>query len=355
MSDTGEKMKRIELIGSIDTEAERKSRERWNSIAKPLESLGLLEEAAVRIAGITGSADIVLDKRAVVVMCADNGVVSENITQTDSSVTSIVARSAAKGDSSINLMAGTVNADVIAVDIGINGDVGEENLICRKISYGTDNIAYGAAMTIDQAEQAVSVGIDIIGELKSKGYKIVVSGEMGIGNTTTSSAIASVLLGLPVEEVTGRGAGLDSFGLKRKIDVIKRAIDANNPSADRPLELLSKLGGYDIAGMTGLFIGGAVYRVPVVIDGFISAVSAALAVGICPAVRRYMLCSHVSAEPAGAMMLSYLRMKPLIAAGLHLGEGTGGILLLPMLDAAIAVYNGAHRFDELPMERYRKL
>lgn len=348
-------MKRINLISDINKTALEKSNVRWNGVAKPLYSLGLLEEMVTQIAGITGSENILLDKRCVVDMCADNGVVCEGVTQTDSYVTAIVTKAMAEGTSNINRMAITCGADVIAVDIGINRDIKAENLICRKIAYGTENIAVGAAMTLKQAERAISVGIDIAGELKEKNYKIIVTGEMGIGNTTTSSAIASILLGLPPEDVTGRGAGLDSTGLKRKIDVIKRAISVNKPSSERPLELISKLGGYDIAGMTGLFIGGAVYRIPVVIDGFISAVSAALAIKICPLVRNYILCSHVSKEPAGMKILKYLGMKPLITAQMCLGEGTGGVLLLPMLDAILSIYNGAHRFDELPMERYKEL
>lgn len=347
-------MKRIKLITNTDITAEKKAYDRWNSVAKPLHSLGLLEKSVIQIAGITGSENVSLDKRCVVDMCADNGVVCEGVTQSDSSVTKIVAQAMAEGTSNINKMAGVCNADVIAVDIGINTDVNCENLLNRKIAYGTENIAAGSAMTVEQAERAISAGMDMVSKLKERGYKIIVTGEMGIGNTTTSSAIASVILGVSPEEVTGKGAGLDNDGLKRKISAVKRAIDINKPSPEKPLELLAKLGGYDVAGIAGLFLGGAVYHVPIVIDGFISAVSAAIAALICPKTKGYMLCSHVSKEPAGKMMLDYLGMKPLITAEMCLGEGTGGVLMLPMLDAALAVYNSAHRFDELPMERYKE-
>lgn len=347
-------MKRIELITDTDITAEKKAYDRWNSVAKPLHSLGFLEKAVIQIAGITGSEKVSLDKRCVVDMCADNGVVCEGVTQSDSSVTKIVAQAMAEGTSNINKMAGVCNADVIAVDMGINSDVDCKNIVNRKVAYGTENIAAGPAMTVEQAQKALAAGMDMVCELKEKGYKIIVTGEMGIGNTTTSSAIASVILGVSPESVTGKGAGLDNDGLKRKISAVKRAIEINKPTAERPFELLAKLGGYDIAGIAGLFLGGAVYHVPVVIDGFISAVSAAIAALICPKAKGYMLCSHVSKEPAGKMMLDYLGMKPLITAEMCLGEGTGGVLLLPMLDAALAVYNSAHRFDQLPMERYKE-
>lgn len=348
-------MNRCKLILPPDLHSAQRAQSRWNSIAKPLHSLGLLEKAVIKIAGITGDDHVVLDQRCVVDLCADNGVVCEGVTQSDSSVTAIVAKAMAEGTSNINRMAQAFRADVIPIDIGISGDMEAKNLVDRKIAYGTQNIAVGAAMSTAQAERAISVGIDIVRDCKEKGYKIIVTGEMGIGNTTTSSAIASVLLGMPPDSVTGRGAGLDDEGFKRKINVISRAIEVNCPDRSKPVELISKLGGYDIAGMAGLFLGSAVYHVPIVIDGFISAVSAALACEINPLAREYMLCSHVSSEPAGIKMLEYLGLKPLITAELHLGEGTGGILLLPMLDGALSVYHSAHRFDDLSMERYVEL
>ena len=348
-------MKRISSILPADNAASERALKQWNSVAKPLHSLGLLEDSVVKVAGIIGSENIDIGKRCIVDMCADNGVVTEGVTQTDSSVTAIVAKAMAEGTSNINYMAKLNNADVIAVDIGMNIDAELPGLLNRKIAYGTGNIAVGAAMTQHQAEKAVSAGMDIVDLCRSKGYKIIVTGEMGIGNTTTSSAVASVLLGVPPEETTGKGAGLDSRGVTKKIEVVKKAIEINHPDKDNPLDILSKLGGYDIAGMTGLFLGGAVYRIPVVIDGFISAVAAALAVKICPLVKDYMLCSHVSKEPAGKKMLDFIGLKPLITAEMCLGEGTGGILLLPMLDAALTVYNSSHRFDNLPMERYVEL
>lgn len=348
-------MERLKLIEELDKNAMSRAAEKWNNVAKPLHSLGLLEEYVIRIAGITGDENFNLNKRCTVLMCSDNGVVCEGVTQTDSSVTAVVAKAAANGTSNINHIANCYGADVVTVDIGMLTDVHDSRILNRKIAYGTENISKGSAMTPDQARQAISVGIDMVSDCKRKGYKIIVSGEMGIGNTTTSSAIAAVLLNKPVHEVTGRGAGLDSEGLKIKINVINRAIEVNQPDVSEPVELLSKLGGFDICGMTGLFLGGAIYRVPVVMDGFISAVAAAVACKICPAVREYVLCSHVSKEPAGMLLLDYLNMKPLITAEMCLGEGTGGAMLLPLLDAALAVYNSTHKFENLPIERYVEL
>lgn len=343
-------MDRIKKITHADENAVSKAKEHWNGVAKPLGSLGLIEEQITKIAGIIGSENVDLSKRTAVVMCADNGVVCENVTQSPSDVTAVVAKAVAEGKSNINLMADCFNTQTIAVDVGMNVDV--EGTICRKTAYGTKNIAVGAAMTEKQAKAAICAGMDIVRDLSEQGVKIIVSGEMGIGNTTTAAAISCVLLDRKPEEITGRGAGLSSEGLERKIAVIKRAIEVNKPQKDNPIDILAKLGGFDIAGMTGLFLGGAVYRVPVVIDGVISAASAALAAEICPLCRDYMLASHTSEEPAAKGLLEKLNLKAPISAGLRLGEGTGAVLLLPMLDAALAVYNSSHRFSELPIEQY---
>lgn len=348
-------MNRISNITASDKSAELAAHNHWNSIAKPLGSLGLLESAVEKIAAIQGMETPDISRRTVVVMCADNGVVCEGVTQSDSSVTAVCANAIAEGTSNINALADTFNSDVLAVDIGMNSDCKNLKLINRKIAYGTENIAAGAAMTYEQAEMAISVGMDIVGELKNKGVNIIVTGEMGIGNTTIASALSAVLLNLPPEAVTGRGAGLDSEGLSRKISVIERAIAVNNPDVNKPIELLAKLGGYDVAGMVGLFLGGAYYRIPVIIDGVISAVAALIAYRINPLTAEYMLASHISDEPAGKMLLDSIGLKAIINANMRLGEGTGGVMLLPLLDGALSVYNNAHRFDEILIERYTEL
>ena len=330
--------------------AAAESKRRWDAIAKPLGSLGLLETAVTDIARLTGSADVKIDKRAVFVMCADNGVVREGVTQTGQEVTAIVAGKIAAGEGSVCHMAGKAGADVFAVDMGMASDV--RGTIVRKTRRGTDNIAEGPAMTRADAESAVLAGIGLVREAKEQGYGIIVTGEMGIGNTTTSSAVLSAFLKIPPEKAAGRGAGLSDAGLERKISAIRRAIEINRPDENDVLDVLSKVGGLDICGMAGLFIGGAVYRIPVVIDGFISAVSALAAKKLCPCAEKAMLASHVSAEPAARAVLEALRKKPLICAEMRLGEGTGGVCLLPLLDLALAEYNGMSTFADVGVEAY---
>lgn len=348
-------MKRICQITKSDEKAAARAQEKWNSVAKPLGSLGLLEDMIIKIASVQGTENVNIKKRNVVVMCADNGVVSEGVTQSDSEVTAMCAAAIASGKSNINSIAGAFGAEVTAVDIGINRDVECDALISKKISYGTGNIACESAMTREQAEKALCIGMDIVCELKKNGTGIIVTGEMGIGNTTTAAAVCCALLGEKPEKITGRGAGLDSEGLKRKKAAVKRALEINAPDKNDPLDVLSKVGGFDIAGMAGVFLGGAVYHIPVIIDGVISAAAADIAYRINPDCRDYMLAGHVSKEPAGRLFLEDLGLDAVIDAGMRLGEGTGGAMLLPLLDGALSVYDSAHRFDELGIERYEEL
>ncbi|WP_106060325.1 nicotinate-nucleotide--dimethylbenzimidazole phosphoribosyltransferase [Clostridium vincentii] len=339
--------------------------ERWDGIAKPLRSLGTLEEAVVKIAGITENINVNIDKKALIIMCADNGVVKENITQTGSEVTAIVAENFTKRKATVSIMAGVSKTDVFTVDIGIERDmensldINEEvlpfRILNRKISYGTRNLYLEPAMTQEQTIAAIEVGINLVKELKKKNYNIIATGEMGIGNTTTSSAITSVLLNEPVELVTGKGAGLSSSGLERKIHVIKESIKLNKPKVEDPIDVLSKVGGLDIAGLVGVFIGGATFKIPIVIDGFISAVAALIAIRLEPLVIGYILPSHVSKEPAGEMVLNKLGLTPFINCGMFLGEGTGAIAVFPILEMACNVYRDMSTFSEIHVEEYKQL
>lgn len=348
-------MERLKLIRPADRSFAAKAQEHWDGVAKPLGSFGALEEMWDRIAAVqkTDSPDI--SRRAVVVMCGDNGVTAEGVTQTDSSVTLACAEAIACGRSNINALGAVYGAEVLSVDIGMEGDSSCENIINRKIAHGTGNIAAGPAMTESQAESAVAVGMDMVKELAGKGVKLIVTGEMGIGNTTPTAALSSVILGLPPETVTGRGAGLTTEGLHRKINAVRRAIAVNSPCDGGAVQLMAKLGSFEIAGMTGLFLGGAVYGVTVIIDGVISAVSAVLASMLAPDCKDYMLAGHVSAEPAGKILLERLGLRAVIDGSLRLGEGTGGILLLPLLDGASALYYNSHRFESAGIERYVEL
>lgn len=342
----------LKKIQEPDREAMEACQKRWNSIAKPLHSLGKLEDALVKIAGITGSADIHLDKKALVPMCADNGVVEEGVAQSGQDVTVIVSENFLKTKATASIMCRAAGADIYPVDIGIAADT---CLMNRKIAYGTKNMTKEPAMSRKQALRAIETGITMAAELKEKGYQIIATGEMGIGNTTTSSAVAAVLLGEQVENVTGRGAGLSTEGLTRKISAIHRAIERNRPDPADAVDVLAKVGGFDIAGLTGLFLGGAIYRIPIVIDGFISAVAALAAVSICPAVKAYMLASHVSKEPAAQMVLDRLGLSATLHADMCLGEGTGAVVYFQILAMACAVYNGMSTFQEVNIEEYQPL
>lgn len=339
-------------ITPVDENARRECLARWDSIAKPLGSLGKLEDAIVQIAGITGSHQVCLDKKALVVMCADNGVVAEGVTQTGSEITALVSENLLDHKTSSCIMARLAGADVYPVDIGINRDT---RLINQKIAYGTKNMLEEPAMTRSQAIQAIETGIRTALELKKKGYHILATGEMGIGNTTTSSAIASVLLHLPPKEVTGKGAGLSEAGLLRKIQVIEDSIRLHQPDPDDPLDVLSKVGGFDIAGLTGLFLGGAMAKIPVVMDGFISSVAALLALRMQPELSGYLLPSHVSDEPAGKRILETMRLSPFLTCNMRLGEGTGALALFPLLDMGLAVYDQMSTFEQIEMQAYQPL
>ena len=310
-----------------DLEARAAAQRRWDSIAKPLGSLGALEKLIMDMAALIGSPDVGIAKRAVVVCCADNGVVREGVTQTGQEVTARMAGEMVKMNSSVCKMAQAAHCDVLPVDLGMVRRV--EGVLDRHVMDGTEDMARRPAMTREQALQAISVGVDLVKELKTQGYRLLVSGEMGIGNTTTSSALVAALLNLPAETVTG-----------------------HKPDPRDPLDVLSKLGGLDICGMAGLFIGGAIHGVPVIIDGFISAVAALLAQKLCPGCDVAMIPSHCSEEPAAKRVLMVLNKYPIIFANMRLGEGTGGVCLLPLLDMALAVYGGHATFDAVGIDAY---
>jgi nicotinate-nucleotide--dimethylbenzimidazole phosphoribosyltransferase len=344
-----------ELNAGIPAEneaAREEARARWDAVAKPLGSLGMLEDAVARIAAVAGSADVRLARRAVLVLCADNGVVAEGVTQSDSSVTMLVAENLTKKRTSVCLMAATARADVIPVDMGMNAKPAFDGMLSRRAGDGTGNFRAGPAMTAGQAVAAIESGIGLARDMKALGYDILATGEMGIGNTTTAAAVCSALLGIDPELAAGRGAGLSDAGLERKIAVIKDGLRLHAPKQHEPLSALAALGGFDIAGMAGIFIGGALYGVPVLVDGFISSVAALAAIRLCPRCGAAMLASHVSGEPAGALVLRELGLRPLICADMRLGEGTGAVAALPLLDMALAVYRGSSSFHELGMAGY---
>ena len=340
-------------IRPVDQEAVCAAQKRWDSIAKPLHSLGKMEKIVIQIAGITGSADVRLDKRALVAMCADNGVVEEGVTQTGQEVTAIVAENFLKGDTSACVMCRQCGTDVFPVDVGMASDTKVPSDL--KVMMGTRNMTKEPAMTYEEAVQGIEAGIEMVRRLKEQGYRLIATGEMGIGNTTTSSAVASVLLGQPVETMTGRGAGLSSDGLTRKIQAIKKAVDLNKPDAKDSIDVLAKVGGLDIAGMAGVYLGGAALQIPVLIDGFISGVAALVAARLCPEAADYMIASHVSKEPAAHLVLEKLGKEAVLHADMCLGEGTGAIALCPFLDMGATLYNTLSTFDDIHVDQYEEL
>jgi len=330
--------------------AREQAQYRWDHVAKPLRSLGRLEELIVQLAGIQQTADVCIDKRCALVFCADHGVVAEGVAQSDSSVTALVARSVVQGTANINLMASVSGTDVFAVDMGMLTPVA--GTIDRRICCGTQNMTLTPAMTRKQAECAVQAGMELVGDMKKRGYQLIATGEMGIGNTTAATAMACALLGLTPEELAGRGAGLSDAGLIRKRQAIARALQLHQPNMRDPMEVLARVGGLEIAGMTGAFLGGMKHGVPIIIDGVISAVAALTAARLCPQAAECMLPSHMSREPAMARIMQELGLHPVLHADLALGEGTGAVALIPLLDMALKVYHGPHTFDDLGMEAY---
>lgn len=329
--------------------------ERWNAIAKPLHGLGKLEDIICQIGAVRRDVSVPFERKCAVIMCADNGVVEEGISQTDERVTAIVANNLAEGISTVNLMSAGEHVTVIPVDMGMKEEVFHERILNKCVRRGTGNIAKGPAMTREECITAILHGIDVVCYVKEQGFDVIASGEMGIGNTTTTAALASVLLGMPAGAVTGKGAGLSGEGLARKIAVVERAIKVNQPDRTSPVDMLSKLGGFDIAGMTGLFLGGAYYRIPVIVDGVISLVAANLAKMMCRESADYMICSHGSREPACAGLFDMLEKKPVIQADMALGEGTGAVLLFPLLDMAKRIYDRNITFGDICMDAYKPL
>lgn len=328
------------VMAPVDEGAANRARAAWNEVAKPLGALGALEDYVVKIAALTGSEQVDIARRCVTVLCADNGVVAEGVSQSGSEVTAVVARNLARGVSSVCRMCAPARVDCIAVDMGMLEPIGLPGIRERRIAAGTRNIAQGPAMTRAQALAAVRAGVELVGELVGDGYSLIATGEMGIGNTTTATAVACSLLGSSPWELVGRGAGLSDAGLARKEAAIARALEVNRPRADDPLDVLAKLGGFDIAGLCGMFLGGAVHRVPIVIDGLISTVAAFCAWRLRPECLAAMLPSHLSSEPATAALLAHMGLHPVIDAGMHLGEGTGAVCLIPLLDMALALFGG---------------
>lgn len=341
----------LKHIKSADKEAIKKAWNRLDNLTKPIGSLGELEEIAAKMAGITGKIHNKINKKTVVIMCADNGVYEEGVSNNTQDTTVTVTNNFTKGITGVCVLAKYVNANITVVDIGVKEDFNHPKIINKKVMYGTNNIAKEPAMTREQAIQAIEAGIEIVDNLVKEGYNLLGTGEMGVGNTTTSAAVFSVLSGISPEVVVGKGSGLTEEQLIIKKSVVQRAIETNSPDRDDIIDVLSKVGGLDIAGLCGCFLGAAKNRMPIVIDGFISSAAALCANKLNNNVRDFIFPSHLSAEPGAAYMMQELELNPMLNLRMRLGEGSGCPLAFNIIEASLCAMDNMATFEEAALNK----
>ena len=338
--------KTISSISDLDATSMREAQHRLDNLTKPKGSLGMLERIAVQLAGITGEPRPKIGKKVSIVMAADHGVVAEGVSAFPQEVTPQMVVNFLNGGAAINVLSRHAGAEVVCVDIGVAVDVDYPGLKARKVKYGTDNFVHGPAMTREEAVKALEVGIDVVQEQINSGASIFALGEMGIGNTTASSAILAVYSEHSLEEIVGAGSGVNAERLAHKRMVIERAIEKNRPDKGDPIDVLAKVGGLEIAGMAGCILAAAANRVPVVIDGFISSAAALIASKISPRSVNYMIGSHLSQEPGHRIALDLIGLRPLFSLDMRLGEGTGAVLAFNIIEAATKIIGEMATFDE---------
>ena len=337
----------IEGIGALNEEAIEAAKTRQDSLTKPQGSLGRLEELAIHLAGIRHEFIPCIKSKAIITMAADHGVVTEGVSAYPQEVTSQMVYNFLRDGAGINVLARHVGARVVVVDMGVAKKLDPHpNLVSRKVALGTRNMAIGPAMTRSEAEQAIETGIQIIHAEIKKGLDIVGTGDMGIGNTTASSAICAAITGQTVANVTGRGSGVEDEQLAHKVEVIERALAVNRPDVNDPVDVLSKVGGFEIGGLAGIMLGAAANHIPVVIDGFISGAAALIAVKLCPSLKDYLIAAHISVEVGHKIMLDYLGLKPLLDLNMRLGEGTGAALGIFLAEASTKILAEMATFAE---------
>lgn len=336
----------LDAIFEPDEKAMHAARELQDSLTKPRGSLGKLELLSVRLAGIRRTPRPDIGKKVVFTMAGDHGVTVEGVSAYPSEVTKQMVLNFASGGAAINVLARHAGADVIVVDMGVAGEPDwPGTVLARKIGNGTQNMAKGPAMTPTEARVAVEVGADLAVSAVSDGATAIGVGDMGIGNTTAASAMTSVITGRAVAEVTGRGTGIDDGGLDLKVKTIERAISLNKPDPDDGLDVLAKIGGFEIAGLAGVVLGASSKGVPVFLDGFVSTSAALAAYVICPRTRDYMIASHLSVEPGHRFALEHMGLTPLLDLGMRLGEGTGAVLAFSIAEASCKILSEMATFD----------
>ena len=326
---------KLPTIPGINEEIRKKAEERQNKLTKPTGSMGRLEELSIDIAGMIGMIAPELEKRAVFLMAADHGIAREGVSPYPTEVTSQMVINFLNHGAAINVLTKQSRSDVVIVDIGVNFDFPDlPGLLRRKVAKGTANMLHEPALTLKQAEEAIQIGMDVLNQAADDGLQMAATGEMGIGNTTSAAAITAVLCGKKPAEVTGRGTGLDDAGLARKIAIIEQVLERRKPDANDPMDILCKIGGLEIGGMTGVIIAAASRRIPIVMDGLISTSAAALADALVPGVRNYLIAGHRSPEIGHKYLLDKLEKYPLLQLDMRVGEGTGAALAFQLVDAA---------------------
>ncbi len=336
----------VQSIAPLDTAAEQQALMRQRELTKPPGSLGRLEALAVQLAGISGNAQLTTTRKAVVVMAADHGVTVEGVSAYPAEVTAQMVLNFIHGGAAINALARQAGARVVIVDVGVATPIEHPKLIQRKVAAGTANMAIGPAMSIEQALSAIQVGVDVVQGLVDDGLDLIAIGEMGIGNTTAASALTAIMTASTVAEVTGHGTGISDEQLQHKIDVIERAIAVNQPQRDDPIGALAKVGGLEIAGLVGVILAAAAQHIPVVLDGFIAGSAALVAVAISPMVRGYLIAGHASVELGHRVGMASLDLDPLLKLDMRLGEGTGAVLAMHIIEAAARSHNEMATFAE---------
>ena len=345
----------LRQIKPLDNKAIEAAKARQNELTKPKGSLGQLEELSIKIAGIKGKIVQGFEHKAIVIMAADHGVVKEGVTLYPQEVTKQMVFNFLNGGAGINVLARFVGARVAVVDMGVVGGFElHPALVCKMIDFGTKNMTKGPAMTRQQALDAIEAGIAVVEAEITKGLDILGTGDMGIGNTTASSAIAVAITGELAEKITGRGEGLDDEQLAHKIKVVQKALDINKPDSRDPIDVLSKVGGFEIGGLAGVMLGAAAHRIPVVIDGFISGAAALIATGLTPGLKDYLIAAHLSAESGHKILLRHLELAPLLSLEMRLGEGTGAALGIAIAEAAVKTLAEMATFAEAGVSQAQK-
>lgn len=336
----------LQAIKEVNRDMMKEAQAQVDGLLKPVGSLGTLEEIAVQLSGVYGTTAFKPLKKVVVVCAGDHGIIEEGVTSAPQVVTTLMTNFIAAGKSGVGVISKTMGADIIVVDVGVNADIDNPMVLQKKVKRGTDNLAKGPAMSREEAIKCLEVGIEVANDLIDKGYNILATGEMGIGNTTPSSAIIAAFTGIEPIKLTGVGANLSDEGMIKKVKVIQAGLDVNQPDKNDAIDVLSKVGGLEIGAMAGVMLAGAARNIPVLVDGFISTASAAIAIHLEPKVADYLLCSHTSAEKGAEAALTSLGFKPYLNMGLRLGEGSGAALTFPIIEAALNLVNEMGTYAE---------